>query len=306
MYQFWKSFWLLADPKFWIASTVPMLVGTALAYGMTGKFDLYWFIVSIIGLYCIEIGKMAVNDLVDFYTGVDFAVLPQNITPFSGGRNRVLVKGQLQPTHAVLIAIVMLSLGGLFGIYITFFREPQIFWIGTLGLFLAVAYSLPPFKFAYRGLGEIVVGIAFGPLIVSGAFVIQTHFLTGDVFLVSLPIGFLVTNILFINQYPDYEADKQCNKRNWVVRLGKRKGFKLYITLFALTYLSILIIFYTTKNPFWLLSFFSLPTVIQAVRVAAIAMDDIPTLVSANLNTIWAYQINGLAMLLSAIIKRFL
>ncbi len=306
MYQFWKSFWLLADPKFWIASTVPMLVGTALAYGMTGRFDFYWFIVSIIGLYCIEIGKMAINDLVDFYTGVDFTVPPQNITPFSGGRNRVLVKGLLQPKHAVLIAIVMLTLGGLFGIYISLFREPQIFWIGTFGLFLAIAYSLPPFKFAYRGLGEIAVGIAFGPLIVSGAFVIQTHFLTGEVLLASLPIGFLITNILFINQYPDYEADKQCNKRNWVVRLGKRKGFKLYIILFALAYLSIFVLFYITKNPFWLLSFISLPTAIQAVRITAIAMDDIPNLVSANINTLWAYQINGLAMLFSAIIKRFL
>ncbi|MCR3922789.1 MAG: prenyltransferase [Firmicutes bacterium] len=306
MYRFWKGFWLLANPKFWIASTVPMLVGTALAYGVTGSFNLYWFLISIIGLYFIEIGKMAANDWVDYITGVDFAVPLENITPYSGGRNRVLVNGYLCLRDVTLIAVVMLCLGGLFGIYISLFREPQIFWIGTAGLFLAVAYSLPPFKFAYRGLGELAVGLAFGPLIVSGAFVIQTHFLTGEVFLVSLPIGFLITNILFINQYPDYEADILCNKRNWLVRLGKTKGLKLYVSLFILAYVSVIMLFILTKNPFWLLSFISLPMVIHAVRVTAISMNDIPNLIPANVSTLWVYQINGLTMLLSALLKRFL
>ena len=68
MKSFWKGFWLLANPRFWVASTVPMLVGTALAYGMTGKFNFYWFIISLVGLYFIEIGKMAANELVDYLT----------------------------------------------------------------------------------------------------------------------------------------------------------------------------------------------------------------------------------------------
>lgn len=301
MTSFWKGFWLLANPKFWVASTVPMLVGTSLAYGMTGKFDLYWFIISLTGLYFIEIGKMGANDLIDYLTGVDLAVAEDHLTPFSGGRNRVLITKRLRSHDVLLITVVMLFLGGLVGLYITFFREPRIFFIGTAGLFLAAAYSLPPFKFSYRGLGEIAVGLAFGPLIVSGAFVIQTHFITGEVLLVSLPIGFLITNVLFINQYPDYEADKQCNKRNWVVRLGKTKGLKVFTALFALTYLSIIALFISTHNPFWLLSFVSLPLVIHAVRIATTALDDIPNLTAANINTLWAYQINGLTMLLSAL-----
>jgi 1,4-dihydroxy-2-naphthoate octaprenyltransferase len=305
MKSFWKGFWLLANPRFWVASTVPMLVGTALAYGMTGKFNFYWFIISLVGLYFIEIGKMAANELVDYLTGVDLAVAADHLTPFSGGRNRVIINGRLQIRDVLIITVVMLTLGGLVGLYITFFHEPRIFYIGTAGLFLAAAYSLPPFKFSYRGLGEIAVGLAFGPLIVSGAFVVQTHFFTEEVLLVSLPIGFLITNVLFINQYPDYEADKLCNKRNWVVRLGKTKGLKVYRALFVLTYLSIVALYIRTNNPLWLLSFVSLPLVIQAVRIAAAALDDIPTLVSANVNTLWAYQINGFTMLLSALLNHY-
>ncbi|MDW7651733.1 MAG: prenyltransferase [Bacillota bacterium] len=306
MLRFWRGFWLVAYPKIWIASTIPMLVGTALAYGMTGRFNLYWFIVALIGLYIIEIGKNAANDLVDYRSGADLAVAPENRTPFSGGRNRALVNGQVSVNEAALITIITLFVGGLFGIYISLFREPMIFWIGSSGLFFAAAYSLPPFKLAYRGLGELVVGLTFGPLIVSGAFAVQTHFLSTEVILVSLPIGFLITNILFINQYPDYEADKLCNKRNWVVRLGKTNALKVYIGLFVLAYLSIILLSMWTKNPFWLLSFVSLRLVIRAVRVAARSYNDIPNIIPANINTLKTYQLTGVSMVISAVLGRFL
>lgn len=113
MKSFWKGFWLLANPRFWVASTVPMLVGTALAYGMTGKFNFYWFIISLVGLYFIEIGKMAANELVDYLTGVDLAVAADHLTPFSGGRNRVIINGRLQIRDVLIITVVMLTLGGL-------------------------------------------------------------------------------------------------------------------------------------------------------------------------------------------------
>jgi 1,4-dihydroxy-2-naphthoate octaprenyltransferase len=302
MRNFWKGFWLLVYPKIWITSTLPFLVGTALAYGMTKQFNLYWFLVSLAGLYFIEIGKNAANDLVDYLSGADLAVAEENITPFSGGRNRVLVNGYLNLQDAAAITVVMLIIGSLFGLYITFCREAQIFWIGSAGLFLAYAYSLPPFKLAYRGLGELAVGIAFGPLIVSGAFVIQAHFLTWEVFWVSLPIGFLVVNILLINQYPDYEADKSCNKRNWVVRLGKARGLRVYSLLFALAYLSLALLFLLTKNPLWLLTFVSLPLAVRAVRTAASALNNISEFIGANVNTFYIYQLTGLFMLVSALL----
>lgn len=306
MQRLWRGFWLIADPKIWVASTVPMFVGTALAYGVTGRFNVYWFLISLIGLYFIEIGKTAANDLVDYKSGVDLAVAPQNRTPFSGGRNRAIADGHLRFDEAVLIAAVTLMVGGAFGIYISLYREPLIFWIGTAGLFCALAYSLPPFKLAYRGLGELVVGIAFGPLIVSGAFAVQTHFLVTEVLLVSLPIGFLVANILFINQYPDYEADLQHSKRNWVVRLGKIKGLRVYVLLFALSYLSIIILSFYTRNPLWLLSLLSVPLVVHAVRVASSSYDDIPNFITANVNTLKTYQFTGFTMILSAVANRFI
>jgi len=68
--RIFTGFWQLADPKIWISSTVPMVVGAALAYGNTGQFNFYWFLVSLLGIYLIEIGKNAVNEFVDFQSGV--------------------------------------------------------------------------------------------------------------------------------------------------------------------------------------------------------------------------------------------
>ena len=199
----------------------------------------------------------------------------------------------------------MLGAGSLVGIYIGIFREQAILWIGLGGLFFAAAYSLPPFKLSYRGLGELVVGLTFGPLIVSGTFVVQTNFLSPEVFLASLPIGFLIANVLFINQYPDFEADSLGNKRNWVVRLGKTRGLQVYKALFACAFFSLIVLFIISSNPFWLLSFVTLPMVVRAVHIAALYSDDIPRFIRANANTVKTYQLTGLAMALAGLLTRY-
>ncbi len=305
MRRLWKGFWQVADPKIWVASTIPMAVGGALAYSHTGAFSWYWFLVGVAGVYCIEIGKNAANDLVDYRSGVDLFVAPDKITPFSGGK-RSIVDGNLTLNEAAVITILMLAAGTAVGVYIGLLREPAILIIGTTGLFFSAAYSLPPFRLAYRGLGEIVVGITFGPLIVSGTYLVQVHSLPPVVFLASLPIGFLIANVLWINQYPDYEADRQGGKLNWVVRLGKFKGLTVYKLLFAAAFASILVLSVYTRNPFWLLTCLAAPLVLEAVRVAATFYDDIPNCLKANANTIKTYQVTGLAMVLAALLTRYI
>ncbi len=123
--------------------------------------------------------------------------------------------------------------------------------------------------------------------------------------LVSLPIGFLIANVLFINQYPDYEADLQGNKRNWVVRLGKEKGITIYKGLFVAAYLSILALFAVTGNPFWLVPYISIPLVRGAVNNANKYKEDIPRFIQANVNTIKTYQLTGITMMLASLMSRF-
>ncbi|TCO66276.1 prenyltransferase [Caldanaerobacter subterraneus] len=302
--RIWKGFWQLADPKIWIASTVPMFVAAAYAYGKTGEFDLFWFVVSVIGIYLIEIGKNAVNEFIDYKSGVDTFVTPDKRTPFSGGK-KTIVEGKLTVEETVIIALVTILVACAIGLAIVIFREPRVFIVGLAGVLIAVFYSLPPFKLSYRGFGEIAVGITFGPLIVIGMYLVMTHHVSIDVLLVSLPIGFLITNVLWINQYPDYEADLKGHKYNLLVRIGKQKGVIVYASLYIAAYLSLALIALVTKNPIWLMTFITIPLAVRSVNVARKYYDEIPKLVKANADTIKIYQIVGLIMILSSLVSRF-
>jgi 1,4-dihydroxy-2-naphthoate octaprenyltransferase len=303
--RIWQGFWQLADPKIWIASTVPMIVGAAFAYGNAGRFSFYWFVVALAAVYCIEVGKNAVNEWMDFKSGVDRFVTPDKRTPFSGGK-KTIVEGKLTLTEVAIIAVVTFILACAIGLYIMFFREMGIFWIGMTGVLLSIMYSLPPFKLAYRGFGEVAVGITFGPLIVLGIYYVQTGRMDMSALWVSIPIGILIANVLWINQFPDYEADAQGNKRNWLVRLGKEKGVKVFALLFSAAYLWFVVLAVILNNPFWLLGLVSIPLAVKAVRVARQHYDDIPRLTEANLKMVQVYQITGLTMTIAAILGRFI
>ncbi len=301
--RLWKGFWQIADPKIWVASTIPMLVGAALAYGMTGKFSFPWFVLSLAGIYLIEIGKNSSNEYVDYKTGVDVNIAPENRTPFSGGK-KTIVQGKLTLKEVLYIAVGTFALACAIGLIIVFYREPTVLWVGLLGVFISIFYSVPPFKFAYSGLGEFAVGFTFGPLITLGMYMVMSGSYDFRVMVVGLPIGFLIANVLWINQYPDYEADKLGNKKNWVVRLGKERGLKIYSLLFVLAYISFVPVAIIYKNVFWLLGWISIPLALKSVDIAKKQFNNIPKLIKANANTVLIYQITGLAMIIAAFLGR--
>lgn len=290
-----QGVWRLADPKLCIASTVPMVVGAAMAYRALGFINWYWFFLSFLGIYLIETGKNAINEVVDYESGVDRFVTPDKRTPFSGGK-KTIVDGVLTLRETKVIAAVTMFTAAVIGLYISFAREPMVFWIGIAGFLISIFYSLPPFMFCYRGMGELAIGFTYGPLIVSGTYMVQTHTANLKMLTVSLMIGFLIANVVWINQYPDYEADAKGNKRNWVVRLGKEKGIKVYILLYVLAYICLFISVFYTQNPLLLFALLSLPAAKRSVTVAKKYYNDIPKLMEANAKTIQVYQITGLTL----------
>ncbi len=303
--RLWQGFWQIADPKIWIASTIPMAVGGALAYSYSGSFSWPWFLIGLAAIYLIEIGKNAINEYVDYLSGVDRFVLPEKRTPFSGGK-KTIIDGKLTLQENLVIGVITIATGCLLGLLIIFFRDFNILWFGLAGVFFALFYSLPPFKFSYRGLGELAVGFTFGPLITCGAFLVQTGTLIPLVILASLPLGLLIANVLWINQYPDFEADLQGGKRNGVVRLGKQKANTVFALLFGLAYLAMPVLAIFSKNLFWLLPLISLTLAFRAVKVARAHYDNIGLLVEANAKTIQIYQLTGLTMVAAALLSKLL
>jgi len=302
-----KGFWQVADPKIWIASTVPMVAAAATAWSLgpgARPLSPLWFVIAMIGVFLVEIAKNALNEVIDYQSGVDPGVDDEHRTPFSGGK-KTIVQGKLTLTQCLYIAIACFTAAAVVGIALTLFVEPGIFWVGLAGFLLAIIYSLPPFKLCYRGLGEIAVGLTFGPVIVIGIYVLITGRFDWLPFLVSLPLAFLIANVLWINQYPDYEIDKACGKKNWVVRLGKKKSVVVYAILFALAYISVIGIAVYTRNFIWLLPLATVPMAVGAVKNCRMNYDNIGRLIRSNAATVQIYQLVGLSFVVCAVLDGF-
>ncbi len=300
-----KGFWQLADPKIWLASTVPMFLGTAIAGAFEKKFHIGWLLFAMFGIYLIEIGKNAVNEYVDSKSGVDGAVDNEHHTPFSGGK-KTIISGLLTLNQSAYIAFITLFAAMIAGLVIVFFKEFNVIYIGIIGFGLAIIYSLPPFKLCYRGLGEITVGFVFGPLIVMGIYMMFTGNLDWLPLFASIPIAAIVANILVINQFPDYEADKSGNKKNCVVLLGKEKSVYIYAALFIIAYLGVIATAVFAGNAIWLIALATLPIAYKAVINAKNNFNNIEKLTASNAATIKIYMLTGLLMIIAAILDGLL
>ncbi|TFG51511.1 MAG: prenyltransferase [Gemmatimonadales bacterium] len=220
--KFAQGFWRLADPKISLASAAVMLLGASAA-AAAGPIAVSWLLMTVLGVFAVEVAKNASGEVFDWDSGTDLRVREEDRSPFSGGK-RVLVDGLLTRGQTWVIAIGGYLVAAAVGLLIVGFREPSVLWIGLAGMALAFFYHAPPFRLAYRGLGELAVAVSYGPLVCVGTYLVQRETIPTEVVLLSLPLGVLVAAFLWINEFPDYSADALSGKRTLVVRLGRRRA----------------------------------------------------------------------------------
>ena len=228
--------------KFFLAGIPSVILGTVIAWYQIMTFNLLYFLLALCGVIFAMAGCYTFNEYFDFKSGVDTAVRAKDITPFSGG-SRVLPEGLIQPSSVFKAGLVFWMLASLIGIYLTLVRGWVVLLLAFAGLFTGVFYTSPPFKWAYRGLGEVLIGITYGPLITLGSYYIQLMTLQPSEYVIipSLIPGLLITAVIWINEFPDYHADKRIGKKNLVVRLGKAKASIVYAILLITIYMLLLI-----------------------------------------------------------------
>jgi 1,4-dihydroxy-2-naphthoate octaprenyltransferase len=208
------------------ATIVPVVLGVAIA-ARHGSFDLLTAVLTVIGASFVQLGLNVANDVFDTAQGADDA----NLTPtkFSGG-SRVIQYGLVSFRQMAGLATIFYVAAGLIGILLLALRgSPALLVIGVVGFIVSIGYTAPPLKFVYRGLGEIAVAIGFGPLMLLGAYVVQTRgALSWEPFVASLPIALLVALILYVNEIPDRRGDARAGKRTLPVRLSKPTVIAIY------------------------------------------------------------------------------
>jgi 1,4-dihydroxy-2-naphthoate octaprenyltransferase len=235
MFSLWS--WVgVVRVKFFVAGIPAVILGAALAYYWAGSFNPVNFTLSLIGVILAMIGTYTFNEYYDFKSGVDVIVPREHITPFNAG-SRILPSGSLKPESAFKAGFVAWILYSIIAVYFTFSVGWVIVPLSLVGLISGAFYTMPPFKWAYRGLGELLIGLNYGPLITFGAYYVQTAALPLDLLILpSLIPGLLITAVIWINEFPDYPADRVAGKMNLVARLGLERSRIPYAAQILLIY----------------------------------------------------------------------
>ncbi len=159
---------------------------------------------------------------------------------------------------------------------------------------------------ATTGMGELFVILNFGPLLSTGAFFVQTQLLALEPFVAGLPIGVLVGAILWINEIPDYTADKTVGKNTAVVRLGRKRAAEAYAYLVTSAFLIIVAGVIAHVLPIIsLIALLPLQPAVKAINIANKHYDS-GELRPANALTITVHFLTGLLLVVAYFIQHFL
>jgi 1,4-dihydroxy-2-naphthoate octaprenyltransferase len=298
--------WLLElRAPFFTAAVFPVLTAAGYIFWKEDVFNLALVLITVAGTICLHAGTNMINDYFDFKSGDD----PRNKarTIFNGGAP-FLVLGLLKPKSVLIASLIAFALGGLIGIYLALTVSLWVLPIGIVGGLFGLLYVAPKINLAGRGVGEIAVGLGFGPLMTMGACVVFNLSGVPDMlqFIIGLPIGFLITLVLYINQFPDMEADASVGKNHWVVRLGRKKARAGYPVILGLSYVSVVLFVLIGWMPIYALIYLlTIPLAVKASKTVLTKYEELPVLVQAQAQTIMMHLLCGLLITIGFVLAAF-
>lgn len=261
--------------KFWldnarktslVQSFMPAVVAVSLAWGQDG-FCLPLAIAAIVGVMAAHLGMNLADDYFDYKA--NSSETRKNLVR-QGFRARIVKYPYLTDGKATLkdlkraIVLFLAFAAVLGGVIMAFNPSWQIVIIALLTLFFGIFYSAAPFKLSYHGLGELVIGFIFGPLLMSGIYAASTGSMSLSVLFVSVPVGLLVVNILFTHSFIDRIADEASGKRTLAVVLDSNRANMTASVLFNTLPFVIIIVAVVLGflHPMYLLTLIALPRAI--------------------------------------------
>ena len=245
---------------FTLASILPMVV---VSYFLSSNGNLSFInsILAISGVFFLHLFSNLYNDYFDVKHGTDEANseyfnVGDKSTVLRGaqisGGSRAIELGLITLKNTKKLANIMLFISMFFLIMVccnSYLITNSFSNIKAMGLIALIAsllgyfYTAKPIRLSGRkGLGELTIFLSFGPLLTVGsAIAMSTDTIVldyqnlRDFILIGIPLGLLTTNILFINQFPDYNSDKISGKTNLVVLFGKKLSRWIFLLNVSLT-----------------------------------------------------------------------
>jgi 1,4-dihydroxy-2-naphthoate octaprenyltransferase len=204
------------------AAVVPVTVGSALA-GADGVFRWDVFAYTLVASLAIQVAANFANDVSDATRGAD--------NEGRLGPPRMVALGHLTPRQVWLGVGVAIAVAAIAGTALAFVAGPLVLIIGLVSIVAMLGYVGGPIPYGYRGLGEVFVFVFFGVVATVGSRYVHDMTAPRSAWLLSIPVGLLVTAILVANNYRDFDTDRAAGKRTLAVLIGRDKTRALFAAL---------------------------------------------------------------------------
>jgi 1,4-dihydroxy-2-naphthoate polyprenyltransferase len=286
------------------AARLPFLTGSLMPVALVGALacfrgtweGFFYFFFTLLGVAGLHTGGNLINDYYDSF-GSD--PINRYATPFSGG-SRVIQNGELTQESVRKLAYTCLGVGVACGLVLIYYGRPWVAILGLFGLAAAYLYSASPVQLMSKGLGELTIFLAFGPILTLGAYYAISGQVNREGFYVGLPLAFLITAILWINEFPDLEADTTAAKDHLVARLGLKRSRQVYAGLMLAPFLSLPILMELFDFPGHIFAgLVALPLAAAAVRQAWQTRPTSEEFVEIQALTIKAHFLTGVSLTLA-------
>ena len=257
--------------RFWIKnarstalpqSLLPAILAVCMASQVSG-FSIYLGILAILGVAVGHLGMNLFDDYFDYKVkGSEF----RDKMAREGMRARIakcsyITSGAATINQLLIACLVFGTVALAIGFVIYLYRGNVILLIAAITAAVGVSYSGAPLRLSYHGLGEIVIGILFGPLLMTGVYYAACGAFNLSVLFVSIPVGLLVANIVYTHAIMDYEPDKKVGKMTFAVLLkSKKRMLACLLILLVTAFLSIIAGVITGYlSPYYLFTLLTLP-----------------------------------------------
>lgn len=279
-----------------VVGATPVLVLTALVAARGEAVNAWSFALTLLGILSLQAGVNVVNDLFDDASGLDAdPAFARN--PFPLG-SRVIQLGALGRRGMWILAALCFGVGAACGLALNRVHPGNVVLVlGAIGFVLGWCYTAPPLQIAYRGAGEPVIFLLFGPLAGLGSYYVQTGRVDAAALLLSSAVGVLAMTILYLHHFPQHAADAKHGKKTPIVRLGPRAAGRLVPWLLAAPYGMVLAaVAFGLAPPFSLAFFATAPLAVAVSRTALARADDARAMTGAMAQALGVDFFGGLLL----------
>jgi len=278
--------------RFLLSSVIAVCLGLAINWWQRQSIDVFNAALTFAGVIALHASVDLLNDYWDFKRNIDTKT---KRTKFSGGTG-VLPEGLLKPNEVYVAGVLALILGAAIGGYFIFVNGVTIAIILTFAIVSIYFYST---RIVDSGLGELFVAIK-GTMIVLGTYFVQSSEILLEPVLGGIFLGVLSSMVLFVNSFPDFNADKASGRRTLVILLGKKRAASIIWFFPSIAYGVIIAgVVSQTLPVFSLITLLTIPLLIKSGRELKQSFDNIEKLVPVMRSCVLFSRITGALLMLS-------